>query len=215
MHNKLMSIMRRKRVPLPMVKWVSLFLSNREAAICLDGHISDSRPVENGIPQGSPISPALSILYASPVYEEFQARLATRYVHRVPPTTRLTPTMLIGYIDDVNIYTSSTSLLQNVAALRADFVTILHILHSLGLSIDFIKCALAHFTRKHNIDFPDITLPGLDGDVVVTHSNTVKWLRITFDSKLLFNEHVKTATNKAENIAKGLTMLGNCHDRDI
>ena len=208
-HNKLTSIMRRKRIPLPMVKWVSSFLSNREAAICLDGRISDSRPIENGILQGSPISPALSILYASPVYEEFQARLATRYVHRAPPTAKLTPTTLVGYIDDVNIYTSSTSLLQNIATLRADFVTILHILHGLGLSIDFIKCALAHFTRKHNIDFPDITLPGPDGDIVITHSNTMKWLGITFDSKLLFNEHVKAATNKAENIAKGLTMLGN------
>ena len=113
-HNKLTSIMCRKQVLLPMVKWVSSFLSNREAAICLDGHISDSRPVENGIPQGSLISPALSILYASPVYKEFQARLATRYVHQVPPTTKLTPTTLIGYIDDVNIYTSLTSLLQNV-----------------------------------------------------------------------------------------------------
>ncbi|KIM52269.1 hypothetical protein SCLCIDRAFT_89751, partial [Scleroderma citrinum Foug A] len=38
---------------------------------------------------------------------------------------------------------------------------------------------------------------------------TMKWLGITFDSKLLFNEYVKAATNKAENIAKGLTMLGN------
>jgi len=88
-------------------------------------------------------------------------------------------------------------------------MTILHILHGLGLSIDFIKCALAHFTRKHNINFPNITLPGPDGDVIVTHSSTVKWLGITFNSKLLFNEHVKTATNKAENIAKGLSMLGN------
>ena len=80
-HDKLTTIMCRKRIPLPMVKWVNSFLSNREAAICLDGRTSDSRPVENGIPQGSPISPALLILYASPVYEEFQARLATRYVH--------------------------------------------------------------------------------------------------------------------------------------
>ena len=190
-HNKLTSIMCRKWIPLPMVKWVSSFLSNREAAICLDGRISDSRPVENGILQGLPISPTLSILYASPVYEEFQARLATRYVHQAPSTAKLTPTTLIGYIDNVNIYTSSTSLLQNVAALRADFITILHILHGLGLSIDFIKCALTHFTRKHNIDFPDITLPGPDGDIVVTHSSTMKWLGIMFDSKLLFNEHVK------------------------
>jgi len=208
-HNKLSTIMHRKGIPLPKVKWVNSFLSNREAAICLDGRISDSRPVENGIPQGSPISPALSILYASPVYEEFQARLATRYIRQAPSATRLTPTTLVGYIDDVNIYTSSTSLIQNVAALRADFIAILRILHGLGLSIDFIKCMLTHFTRQHNIDFPNITLPSPDGDIVITHNNTMKWLGIIFDSKLLFNKHVKAATNKAENIAKGLTMLSN------
>ena len=208
-HDKLSSIMRKKRIPLPMVKWVASFLSNREAAICLDGRISDSRPVENGIPQGSPISPALLILYASPVYKEFQLRLATRYVHQAPPATKLTPTALVGYIDDVNLYTSSTSLQQNVIALLADFIVVLRILHVLGLSVDFVKCELTHFTRKHNITFPDITLPGPDGDVIITHHGTMKWLGITFDSKLLFNEHVKTVTNKAENIAKGLTMLGN------
>ena len=208
-HDKLTTIMCRKRIPLPMVKWVNSFLSNREAAICLDGRTSDSRPVENGIPQGSPISPALSILYASPVYEEFQSRLATRYVHRAPPSAKLTPTSLVGYIDDVNTYVSSTSLQENVTALRADFITIQRILAGLGFLINFTKCELTHFTRQHNATFPDISLPGPDGDIIVSHRGTMKWLGITFDSKLLFNDHVKAATNKVENIAKGLTMLGN------
>jgi len=94
-------------------------------------------------------------------------------------------------------------------ALCADFLTTLHILHGLGLSIDFIKCKLTHFTRKHDIVFPTITLPSPDGDVTITHHGTMKWLGIMFNSKLLFNEHIKMATNKVENIAKGLTMLGN------
>ena len=208
-HDKLMTIMHRKQIPLPMVKWVSSFLSNREAAMCLDSHTLESRPVENGILQGSPISPALSILYASPVYEEFQTQLATRYVHRVPPTAKLTPTSLVGYIDDVNTYTSPTSLQENVIALLAIFITIQGILDGLGLSINFIKCELTHFTRQHNAIFPNIALPGLDGDIIMSHHGTVKWLGITFDSKLLFNDHVKAVTNKAENITKGLTMLGN------
>jgi len=92
---------------------------------------------------------------------------------------------------------------------HAEFLTIQHILHGLGLSIDYVKYELTHFMRKHNIVFPNITLPSPDGDVTITHRGTMKWLGITFDSKLLFNEHVKMATNKAENIAKGLTMLGN------
>ena len=162
--------MRRKRVPLPMVKWVDSFLSNREAAICLDGRTSDSQPVKNGIPQGSPISPALSILYASPVCEEFQTRLATRYVHRSPPGTKLTPTTLASYIDDLNLYTSSTSLIQNVIALRLDFITVLRILTGLGLSIDFIKCELTHLYENTMSNSPKSSC---QGQTVMSKSHTV------------------------------------------
>jgi len=38
----------------------------------------------------------------------------------------------------------------------------------------------------------------------------MKWLSIISDSKLLFNDHVKMITNKAENIVKGLGNMVDC-----
>jgi retron-type reverse transcriptase len=73
-HTRLLRILCDKHLPLPMIKWVKSFLSERQAAICLDGVLSPSEPVENGIPQGSPISPALSIICTSPLNETYNAK---------------------------------------------------------------------------------------------------------------------------------------------
>ena len=43
----------------------------REAAICIDGHCGAMKPVDNGIPQGSPVSPILASYYSSELLELF------------------------------------------------------------------------------------------------------------------------------------------------
>jgi len=77
--------------------------------------------------------------------------------HEIHPSgaTRITPTALAGYIDDVKTYTSWTSP-QSVIALHSNFITILCILTVLGLSVDFTKCvhALHKTTQWH---FPPIS----------------------------------------------------------
>jgi retron-type reverse transcriptase len=59
-HKRLLCELRRKNLPLEYVKWTASFLSDREAAICIDGRCGVMQPVENGIPQGSPVSPILA-----------------------------------------------------------------------------------------------------------------------------------------------------------
>lgn len=61
-------------LPLPLVQWTVSFLTDHQAAVCLDNHMSRMAPVENGIPQGSPILPALSILYFSEELALFEAQ---------------------------------------------------------------------------------------------------------------------------------------------
>jgi hypothetical protein len=55
-HDRLLCELHHKHLPLEYVKWTASFLSNREAAICIDGHCGTMLPVENGIPQGSPVT---------------------------------------------------------------------------------------------------------------------------------------------------------------
>lgn len=50
----------KQNILLPLIPWVSTFLSDRCAAIRLDGHIGNQEPIQIGVPQGSP---ALLILF--------------------------------------------------------------------------------------------------------------------------------------------------------
>ena len=49
-HKRLLHELRRKNLPLEYVKWTASFLSDREAAICIDGICGAMKPVDNGIP---------------------------------------------------------------------------------------------------------------------------------------------------------------------
>lgn len=70
-HARLLTLMREKHLPSPMIRWAAYFLQERSTTICLDGKLSDMKPIENGIPQGSPISPALSSLYTALCCDNF------------------------------------------------------------------------------------------------------------------------------------------------
>jgi hypothetical protein len=76
-HKKLLTKMRQTHLPLPMVKWMASFLTEHQAAICLDGHCTKIKPVLNGLPQGSPISGPASSLYMADILMLMQ-NIATR-----------------------------------------------------------------------------------------------------------------------------------------
>jgi hypothetical protein len=46
-----------------LVRWVASFLSNRRALLVIDGHAGKEVPVSSSLPQGSPVSPILFVLY--------------------------------------------------------------------------------------------------------------------------------------------------------
>ena len=46
-----------------LIKWISSFLSDRSVATRADGFLSNPHSINSGVPQGSVISPVLSILF--------------------------------------------------------------------------------------------------------------------------------------------------------
>jgi len=68
----LLSEMQKRYIPLEYLKWTANFLDKHEAAICVDGIRGSSKPVKNGIPQGSSVSPILASFYSAGLLEVFQ-----------------------------------------------------------------------------------------------------------------------------------------------
>ena len=55
--------------PLPVLRWVASFTQDRTASLRLDDHSSQTFPVPAGLPQGSPISPILFMLFIQPLFK--------------------------------------------------------------------------------------------------------------------------------------------------
>ena len=154
-HNRLLCELRRKKVPLPYIKWTASFLRDREAAVCIDGRRGEMKPVQNGIPQGSPISPILAAFYTAELLENFPKR----FEEFDNKEDKSTGTHIFIYVDDGTLVTSSTSLTTNCKVLKRAYEITEEWLRSAGLSSDVSKRELMHYSnRKKDNSNPAITV---------------------------------------------------------
>lgn len=200
-HAQLLRELRRKGIPLPLVKWVSSFLSDRKAAVCLDGRRGEMKPVKNGIPQGSPVSLILSIVYGSEILELMEARRSRRKEDMT----------LLMYIDDGTLRAASKSLDANVVTLRRDFIFVNEWLTKVGLSTEPEKTGLMHHSWKQDRGHsPAIKLPMPDGtETVIRAGETIRILGLYIDRKLTFNQHAQIVAQKAKKAIACTRMLAN------
>jgi RNA-directed DNA polymerase len=115
-HDRLVAALAERVADKRMLKLIRAFL---EAGVMEDGLVS---PVEEGTPQGGPLSPWLSNL----VLDELDRELERR-VHR-----------FVRYADDCNIYVGSERAGQRVMESVTDFIT-----HRLKLKVNQAKSAMA------------------------------------------------------------------------
>ena len=209
-HNRLLCELHRKNLPLEYVKWTASFLSDREAAICIDGRCGSMLPVQNSIPQGSPVSPILASFYSAELIESF-----TPTTHILPLFTphpaHPAPINIIMYVDDGKLYVSSDSLENNVSLLKLAYKEVESWLLGAGLAPDLSKRELMHYSCCKNHDSnPHNSLDDYDGTTrSIATDKFVRWLGVHFDRKLLFNYHTKILAARGENTVNSITMLAN------
>ena len=61
--NQLLAILKRLRLPVNLISWISSFLDDRQLRLSFDGQIEEFSLIDTGIPQGSPVSPILFLIY--------------------------------------------------------------------------------------------------------------------------------------------------------
>ena len=68
-HERLIHNMRKHKIPIEIARWILSFLSGRTTRMRFNGITTNLIPTLTGIPQGSPLSPILYILYNSDLLE--------------------------------------------------------------------------------------------------------------------------------------------------
>jgi hypothetical protein len=184
--------------PPQLVSWLKSFLTDCHVSLRFNDYNSDPYDLLVGTPQGSPISPVLSTIFAAPILY-----LATRWIN----------TSLSIYVDDGNLFTCGTDFSQVVTHLRNAYRVCWDWLHKAGLNIEPDKTEVIFFQNSHadahrpkHIWLAD---PARALEYQVTASDTVRYLGIYFDFWLNWHEHVQIMTNCARSTLKALQLLGN------
>ncbi|EED11470.1 polymerase, putative [Talaromyces stipitatus ATCC 10500] len=138
--------------PNNLILWISSFITERTIQIRFDNELGPHTDISCGLPQGSPISPILFILYIAPLF------------HMGNPRTRF------GYADDGATLAISPSLLTNCQTLSESLQDAIEWGTAEGITFAPNKYELMHFSR-HRADQDPATTPSvLMGSVTVTEA---------------------------------------------
>jgi hypothetical protein len=60
---RLFKILQQLWIPLCVIAWIASFLTLRQLGLAFHGEIQQASAIESGVPQGSPVSPVLFLIY--------------------------------------------------------------------------------------------------------------------------------------------------------
>jgi hypothetical protein len=185
-----------------LVAWTRSFLSECSVSICLGNTPSDSISIANvGVPQGSPLSPALAAIYTSPCWPDWP-----EHVHLD----------LQCYVDDGAIKALGSNPYKSNNFAAVGLVMIECRLNAVGLLIDRgpkLECSV--FASRHKLSqhppAPQLVIIHPDGQKSsVTLQCVWRFLGIFFTPTLTWHKHVSRMANKAIAVCRALQLIANC-----
>ncbi|OQD91721.1 hypothetical protein PENSOL_c049G05847, partial [Penicillium solitum] len=186
-----------------LTSWVQSFLTGRSTRIKLpNGHLSEAFPTPTGIPQGSPISPILFLLFNTPL-----VRACTLQGLHYGETEAY------GWVDDVCILAVSNSYEENIQLLEKALQRANSWAKKHAAKFAPDKFELIHFTNPRTTtatipapprdvdiwEVPDdpaghdgmpVIIPG-DTPIILIPTETAKYLGVWLDKHLNFTTHRK------------------------
>lgn len=155
-------------------RWFSSYVHNRCQTVVLNGFTSASMYIPSGVPQGSLLGPLLFIIFVADISSCFRS------------------SKILLYADDMKILSPIRSN-EDASRLQEDLNKFQNycIINKLDLNVS--KCYVCSFTRKPIHILFNYTLKNSS----LSRVSFIRDLGVTFDSKLLFNNHVNDVVSKA------------------
>lgn len=183
--NRLLSRMKELNIPSYLIKWTNSFLSKRRVQLVINGFTCPNREITTGVPQGSPVSPILFIIYLSGVFNSIEAR--------IPEITAL------SFADDIALLAPGKTIeeIQRSLAIAGEEAISWGMANNVIFDIDKTEAVL--FTKKrkirrnirrYNLEFQGQTIP--------FNREATRWLGIWLDTGLELKEHYKIRLQKAQ-----------------
>ena len=181
-----------------LVKWCRSFLKDRTVRLKFNGKTSDPFDFTVGTPQGSPVSPVLSIIYTSPLLYKMRT---------------WNKASLGMYIDDGVIFACGREWEHIESTMREGYRDCVEWLSRAGLNVEPDKTELLFFKKRmertdppRHIHLPN---PALHTYYRVKATGTLRYLGFYFDTRLNWSHHVEVVCNRARASLKALQLLGN------
>lgn len=187
-HPRLLNILEKKGFHSQTVNLLHNFLHARRTTLAFDGFESKAFELTHGLPQGSPLSPLLYLLYNNALLEF---------------TDKIENAAALGFIDDVVLLTAGS----DTHRLRSQMQTLAYRQNiwakDHGAIFDTKKTFWVIFDPRDRLggreDLPTINF--VDRKNILPEEKA-RWLGITIDDKLTFAQH------RTETIAKGTQRAG-------
>ena len=164
--------------PAATAKWISSFLLSRRAAVLEEGFLSDFFSVRAGVPQGSPLSPLLYLIFT-----------------RSLPLPRGDKEGATAYADDIALWACRQSPAACWARLEGSLHDIERWTKRWRMRLSAEKTQLSFVSRRPNWSAVDFGAPAFLGRSL-EWSTSLKLLGVTLDRQLGLIPHCKAVASK-------------------
>src|ERR1700677_1606878 len=199
-HGRMSSILENLGFAPELVQWSRAFLHNRKVKLRFNSILSEDRDQPVGVPQGSPLSPVLSITYMSFLLRKMEG---------------WTNSSLGMYVDDGILFACAEEWEEVERLLRARYTICEEWLRRSGLAIEPDKTELMFFQKpyeRNSVSAPTcLILPDPDTSTyhVVQPVENLRYLGFFINRRLKWEPHVRIMCNRARASIKALRVLGN------
>ena len=163
--------------------WMESYLTNRCQAVMVNNHISSSRDLSFGVPQGSVLGPILFSLYIAPMTDIIRQHGLEYHL----------------YADDTQMYLTFNPVNENLSTIKSSIESCVSDVRawmsSNCLKLNDDKSELLIFHSKR-VPRPNITAINI-GEESISPVESCRNIGVTYDETLSFDEHIRSITKTA------------------